>query len=56
LAEDYRDIVTSIKFSVGGFFEGNTEVTILKNDEGAVVKVMQFPYGIEAPDDQQITS
>ena len=55
LAEDYRDIVTSIKFSVGGFFEGNTEVTILKNDEGAVVKVMQFPYGIEAPDDRQIT-
>ena len=55
LAEDYRDIVISIKFSVGGFFEGNTEVTISKNDEGAVVKVMQFPYGIEAPDDRQIT-
>ena len=30
LAEDYRDIVTSLKFSVGGFFGGYTEVTIRK--------------------------
>lgn len=55
LAEDYRNIVDSIKFSVGGLFEGNTEVTISKNENGAMVKVMKFPYGIDAPEDKQIT-
>lgn len=55
LAEDYRDIVTSIKFSIGGYFQGNTEVTIKKNENGAVVKVEMFPYGLDAPDDRQIT-
>ena len=39
LAEDYRDIVTAIKFSIGGFFEGHTEITIKKNKNGAVVNV-----------------
>ena len=55
LAEDYRDIVTSIKFYVGGFFKGRTEVTITRNDNGAMVQVMRFPNGIEAPEDKQIT-
>ena len=39
LAEDYRGIVTSICFSVGGFFGGYTNITIRKNKTGAVVKV-----------------
>ena len=54
-AEDYRDIVTSIRFSVGGFFDGNTEITITKNDKGASVKVNKFPYGEPVPKDRQIT-
>ncbi len=39
--EDYRDIVTAVKFSVGGYFGGYTEITIRKNDKGAVVKVQK---------------
>ncbi len=46
-AEDYRDIVTSIKFSVGGYFQGHTEVTITKNYRGAIVKVKKFPPILE---------
>lgn len=56
LAEDYRDIVTSIKFSVGGFFDGYTEITIRKNDNGAFVKAQKtFGYE-ELPEPKQITS
>ena len=40
-AEDYRDIVTGIKFSVGGYFGGFTVITIRKNDRGALVRVQK---------------
>lgn len=56
LAEDYRDIVTSIHFSVGGYFGGTTDITITRNDKGAVVKVKKYPYGEEWPEDKQITT
>lgn len=55
-AEDYRDIVKSIKFSVGGFFNGSTEVLITRNEKGALVKVQRFPFGENAPEDVQITA
>ena len=54
-AEDYRDIVTSIKFSVGGFFGGYTEVTIRKNEKGASVKVQKTLDYEDLPDPRQIT-
>ena len=44
LAEDYRDIVTAIKFSIGGFFQGHTEITVKKNKNGAVVDVMSTRF------------
>lgn len=54
LAEDYRDIVTSIKFSVGGFFGGYTEITIRKNDNGAFVKAQKSLGYEELPEPKQI--
>ena len=55
-AEDYRDIVESIKYSAGGFHEGHTEITITKNDNGAFVNVEQFLIGdLDIPEDRQIT-
>ena len=55
LAEDYRDIVTEIKFRIGGFFDGSTEITIKKNKEGALVKVMTTRIDETRPDQRQIT-
>ena len=56
-AEDYRDIVTVIKFSVGGYFGGHTVVTLRRNENGASVKVEKFPdFDAEAPTEKQITS
>ena len=54
-AEDYRDIVTCIKFSVGGFFDGYTDITIKKNDKGALVNVQKMLELEEVPGDRQIT-
>lgn len=54
-AEDYRDIVTCIKFSVGGYFDGYTDITIRKNDKGALVSVQKMLEPEEVPDDRQIT-
>ena len=53
--EDYRDVVTAIKFSVGGFFGGYTDITIRKNDKGAVVKVQKTLAYDELLDDRQIS-
>ena len=39
MAEDYRDIVRGIRFMIGGYFGGSTEVLIGKNDQGAQVSV-----------------
>ena len=55
MAEDYRDIVKSIKFSVGGYFGGYTVVTISQNSEGANVNVQKFPDGLDIPENKQIT-
>ena len=52
--EDYRDIVESIYFSVGGFFQGNTKVTITRSKKGALVKVEKTHSAEEIPD-RQIT-
>ena len=43
-AEDYRDIVTCITFSINTFSKGDTEIVIRKNDNGAAVEVLSF-YG-----------
>ena len=37
--EDYRDIVTGITFTVGGFFGGYTTTIVRKTGKGATVKV-----------------
>ena len=55
MAEDYRDIVRSIKFSVGGYFGGYTVVTISQNNEGANVNVQKLPDGADIPENKQIT-
>ena len=55
LAEDYRDIVTAIKFGVGGYFNGHTEITIQKNEKGALVKVRKMSGYEESPEPKQIT-
>ena len=55
MAEAYRDIVTSIKFEVGGYFGGYTEITIRKNDKGALVKVRKTLDYEDLPEDRQIS-
>ena len=57
-AEDYRDVVTSIRFSVGGYFSGSTEVTISRNEKGAFVKVEDYSLEGKMPvnKDKQISS
>lgn len=54
-AEDYRDIVESITFTLGGFHEGHTEVTITKKENGARVSVEQFPFALDGLEDRHIT-
>lgn len=54
-AEDYRDVTTSIRFSVGGFLSGWTEVTITRNEDGAFVKVEEYPLKKEWPGEKQIS-
>lgn len=54
-AEAYCDIVTGIKFSYGGFFQGHTEIELKRNAEGAIVSVDQFPYAPDPVPDRQIT-
>ncbi len=53
--EDYRDIVTAVKFSVGGYFGGYTEITIRKNDKGAIVKAQNTLDYEDLPGSKQIT-
>ena len=53
--EDIRDIVTSIEFSVGGFFQGHTGIIIKRNDKGALVTVEQIRYS-EIPMETEITT
>ena len=48
-AEDYRDIVQSIRFSVSDDSQGKTEVTITRNDKGALVKVIKYPCNDGTP-------
>ena len=37
--EDYRDIVTAVRFNDGGFFGGYDEVTIKKTDSGIIADI-----------------
>ena len=53
--EDYRDIVSCIRFSVGGYFGGFTSITIRKNDNGAIVNVQKTLETEKIPEDRQIT-
>ncbi|MGI5990544.1 MAG: hypothetical protein ACOX78_09880 [Lachnospiraceae bacterium] len=45
--EDYRDIAESVYFSVGGFFNGHSEVKITRNDGGALVETKGL-FGADA--------
>lgn len=40
--EDYKNKVTSIEFSIGGYFQGHTQIKITKNENGAIVHVEPF--------------
>lgn len=55
-AEDYRDIVTSIYFSVGGFFQGDDVVSISRNRDGAVVTSGRLPEDFKNFEKRQITT
>ena len=54
-AEDYRDIVTGLKFAVDSTHKGKTEITITKNEKGALVKVIKSPDSGNPPLTKQIT-
>lgn len=57
-AEDYRDIVTSIKFEIGEYRSEQYNVTIKKNKNGALVKsdrILFMPRPIDNPDNIQIS-
>ncbi|MDO4192551.1 MAG: hypothetical protein Q4D24_04545 [Erysipelotrichaceae bacterium] len=56
LVEDYRDIVESVVFSIGGYLYGHTDITIKKNEDGAIVSVLKFPDLPENCGDVQITT
>lgn len=55
-AEAYRDIVTEVCFSYGGFFQGHTEIRITRKPDGAHVCISQFPIGGEPVQDKEITT
>ena len=55
-AETYADIVTGIRFSVGGYFGGYTDIDIKKTNNGAVAIVSQFPCKKEPIPERQITA
>lgn len=58
-AEDYRDIVTAITLSVGGFLSGWTKITIKKNKAGAAVDVLAMRPSVSEDDivpDRQMTA
>ena len=54
-AEDYRDIVKSIRFEVGGFFGGFTNIKITRNDKGAFVESETTAFGRAPYAERQIT-
>ena len=54
-AEDYRDIVQSVRFSTDTFFMGHTEAAITKNEKGALVSTVKYPGDPELSEDTQIT-
>lgn len=56
IGEDYRDMVESIEFRDGGFFEGYLDIQIQKNVDGAFVTFRSFPFGRVPVPDRQITS
>lgn len=54
--ETYIDQARSIRFLVGGYFGGRTEIRITENDKGALVRVWSFPSDEEIFQERQITS
>ncbi|MCR5791442.1 MAG: hypothetical protein K6G83_16285 [Lachnospiraceae bacterium] len=59
VAEDYRDIVTSVILSVGGFRGGWTEISVKKNKSGAMVCVSVMGPAVSEEDmmpDRQISA
>lgn len=44
--EYYRDIVTFLEFSIGGFGYGNDTIKILKSDDRALVRVEKRRHGV----------
>ncbi len=54
-AEDYRDIVTVLKFAVDSTYQERTEIMITKNETGALVKVIKSPDSENPPVTKQIT-
>lgn len=44
--EYYRDIVTYLEFSIGGFGYGNDTVKIIKSDDRAFVRVIKRRHGV----------
>ncbi|MBQ7992548.1 MAG: hypothetical protein IJ252_05905 [Solobacterium sp.] len=53
--EDYRDITQSVTFSEGSFFDGYDEITITKNEEGALIHLDKTVRSLFGEDDTQIT-
>ena len=48
---DYnRENITALRFWIGGFLRNSTEITIKRNEAGALVHVSLFPYSDEGND------
>ena len=54
--EDYIESVEKLKFGVGGYFQGHTDIEIKRTDNGARVHAVVFPYGESCSIDRDITS
>lgn len=54
VTEQDRDSITGIRFSIGGFPEGYTYITIEKEEDGALVRVQQMPIRGDSIDDRRI--
>ena len=55
--ETYIDQTRSVRFFIGGYFGGSTEIQIKENDKGALVSVDKFPIpDLDMVRERQITS
>ena len=53
--ESYMDEVVGLKFGVGGYFEGHSDIEIKRTEGGAHVRTVVFPYGEDCSIDRDIT-